>query len=384
MTSGLYLHVPYCSVRCSYCDFYLVASGRPDTRRFASALGAEIAASGASLPDRVVDTIHFGGGTPSILPPADLESILTAVRRSFRVSDGAEFALEANPEDLDPQGLDRLAAIGFNRIAIGVQSLDERRLRAMRRTHSAEQALTAIAAARRSRIASVAVDLMLGLPGQNHDEAMQGLERIVHAGVDHVSIYLLEVHPRTRLGRAIDLGRVAAMGEDEAAGLYESAARLLGARGFQQYEISNFARPGHRSRHNLKYWTDQDYLGFGPSAHSYLDGRRWSNAADLRAYLDGGGLRCARRQEPAGRAERGAEALCAGLRLSDGVDLNRLRTRYGSALPAPNDPRFVELGGAGLVRIDGDRLTLTPRGRLLSNEVLARIIPGPRQDGPFS
>ena len=139
VNSGLYLHVPYCSVRCSYCDFYLVASGRPDTRRFVSALGAEIAASGAGLPDRVVDTIHFGGGTPSILPPADLESILTAIRRSFRVSDGAELALEANPEDIDPQRLDRLAAIGFNRIAIGVQSLDDRRLRRRRRRQLAGQ-----------------------------------------------------------------------------------------------------------------------------------------------------------------------------------------------------------------------------------------------------
>ena len=166
--------------------------------------------------------------------------------------------------------------------------------------------------------------------------------------------------------------------------MFRWTARRLGRAGYRRYEISNFARPGHRSRHNLKYWTDQNYLGFGPSAHSYLDGRRWSNAADLRAYLDGGGLRCERREEPGGRAERGAEALCAGLRLSDGVDLNRLRARYGSAIPAPNDPRFVELCGAGLVRIAGDRLTLTPRGRLLSNEVLARIIPAPRQDGPFS
>jgi oxygen-independent coproporphyrinogen-3 oxidase len=384
VTTGLYIHVPYCSVRCSYCDFYLVTSRRPDTERFTLALCAEIAASGANRPDTVVDTVHFGGGTPSILPPADLEAMLATIRRSFRVSDEVEFALEANPEDLDPRRLDRLAALGINRIAIGVQSLDDRQLRAMRRAHTAGQALTAIAAARRSGIASVAVDLMLGLPGQGHDEAMHGLQRIVDAGVDHVSIYLLEVHPRTRLGRAIDLGRAVPMDEDEAARLYEAAAVCLAAGGYEQYEISNFARTGHRSRHNLKYWTDRDYLGFGPSAHSYRDGRRWSNVADLRAYLSCGGARCERREEPASRAERGAEALCAGLRLADGVGLNSLRSRYGSAIPGADDPRIVELCRDGLLRIAGSRLALTPRGRLLSNAVLARIIPSPRKDAPLS
>ncbi|HET6277418.1 MAG TPA: radical SAM family heme chaperone HemW [Candidatus Polarisedimenticolia bacterium] len=375
MIAGLYVHVPYCSVRCSYCDFYLVTSGLSDAGRYCRALCAEIGAAGS--PDTVVDTIHFGGGTPSILPPADLDGVLAAIRRAFRVAEGAEITLEANPEDLDRSVLERLAGAGFNRIAIGVQSLDDRQLRIMRRAHTAERALAAIAAARSSPIAGVAVDLMLGLPEQDCDEALRGVQRIVDAGVDHVSIYLLEVHARTRLGRAIDLGRTTPMGEDESARLYEAAAESLVAAGFEQYEISNFARPGHRSRHNLKYWTDQDYFGFGPSAHSYVGGRRWWNAADLRAYLRLGGARCERHEEPAGRTARGAEALCAGLRLCAGVALQSLRARYGSAIPAVDDARLVELRDAGLVSIAGDRLCLTPRGRLLSNEVLARLIPSP-------
>jgi oxygen-independent coproporphyrinogen-3 oxidase len=382
VNAGLYLHVPYCSVRCSYCDFYLVTSGLSDAGRYCGALCAEIGAAGRA--ETVVDTIHFGGGTPSILPPADLEGVLDAIRRAFRVAEGAEIALEANPEDLDRRVLDRLAGAGFNRIAIGVQSLDDRQLRLMRRAHTAERALAAIAAARSSPIAGVAVDLMLGLPDQDHDEALRGVKRIVQAGVDHVSIYLLEVHARTRLGRALDLGRAAPMGEDDSARLYAAAAECLVAAGLEQYEISNFARPGHRSRHNLKYWTDQDYFGFGPSAHSYIDGRRWSNAADLRAYLRLGGARCERREEPASRAARGAEALCAGLRLCEGVVLQRLRSRYGSAIPTADDPRLVELRDAGLVRIAGDRLRLTPRGRLLSNEVLACLIPSSGGRSPLS
>jgi oxygen-independent coproporphyrinogen-3 oxidase len=150
----------------------------------------------------------------------------------------------------------------------------------------------------------------------------------------------------------------------------------------EQYEISNFARPGHRSRHNLKYWTDQPYLGFGPSAHSYIDGRRWSNAADLRAYLDCGGVRCERREEPDSPADRGAEAFCAGLRLTEGVVLRDLRERYGRVIPAGDDPRIIVLCRDGLLCLGGGRLALTPRGRLLSNEVLARLIPG-RDSAPL-
>lgn len=380
MTAGLYIHVPYCAVRCSYCDFYLVTSGFSDTGRFTRALCAEIAAGGRA--DAVVDTVHFGGGTPSILPPADLKAILDRIRASFRMSDEPEIALEANPEDLDPRVLEQMAAVGFNRIAIGIQSLDDRQLHAMRRAHTAERALTALDAARQSRIASVAVDLMLGLPDQDHDEALRGLDRVVRAGVDHISIYLLEVHPGTRLGRSIGLGRATPMEEDDSARLYEAAVARLAVAGFEQYEISNFARPGHRSRHNLKYWTDQPYLGFGPSAHSYIDGQRWSNAADLRAYLSCDGSRCDRRLEPDSIADRGTEALCAGLRLAEGVALPALRRRYGAVIPAPDDRRVVELCRIGLLRLQQDRLLLTPRGRLLSNEILARLIPaaggGPR------
>ena len=211
--------------------------------------------------------------------------MLASLKSSFRVSATAELALEANPEDLDAVRLDGYAAVGVNRLSIGVQSLDDDLLKLMRRPHDARRALASVDAARLSAVRSLGVDLILGLPGQQRTRVIDDIRRIVDRGVDHVSLYLLEVHERTRLGREVALGRRTPMGDDEAAHLYEDAADELLNQGFEHYEISNFARPGHRSRHNLKYWTDEEYLGFGPSAHSYVGERRWANAADLRDYL---------------------------------------------------------------------------------------------------
>ena len=377
---GLYVHTPYCTVRCSYCDFYLVPVRGHDPGRFAAAAAAEIETVAAveSLTARsgaVADTLHFGGGTPSILPAPMLEAIVGAARAGFRIGPGAEIALEANPEDVRPESIAAWQAAGFNRLSLGVQALDDLLLTRLRRPHSAAQALGSVRAAKRAGVPSVAADLILGLPGQDRDAAIDGIRRIVDAGADHVSIYLLEIHPRTRLGRAVALGRVGLPSQDEGADLYERAAAGLAACGLDHYEISNFARPGHRSRHNMKYWTDGDYLGFGPAAHSYRGGRRWSNAPDLRDYLQGGGRRGRRIEEPDRPDLRGLEALFAGLRLVEGIDLESLRRRHGRWIPADDDPRIASLVDQGLLGRAGPRLRLTDRGRLLSNEVFERLIP---------
>lgn len=371
---GLYLHLPYCTVRCSYCDFFLVPGRGQRLEDYTSALAAEMGASPEPLRRRSADTLHLGGGTPSLLPPALLETLLAAARRAFPLVSGAEVALEANPEDLDHGHLQALADQGVNRLTIGVQSLDERLLVMMRRPHTGRRAIAAIEAARRAPFRSLGVDLILGLPGQEAGATLEQIGQIAALGVDHVSLYLLEIHPRTRLGREIELGKQRSMDDDQAARLYEEAADLLGERGFEHYEISNFARPGHRSRHNVKYWTDQDYVGFGPSAHSYVDGRRFMNRADLGAYLAGGGLETERIEDPQPRAGRGAEALCAGLRMLEGVDLEALRQRYGAAIPSAGDPRLAEFRNLGLAEVAGDRLRLTRRGRLISNELFVRLL----------
>ena len=371
---GVYIHVPYCTVRCSYCDFYLVAGGAPGADAFVAALVNEIASVGPEIRGRAFDTLHLGGGTPSLLPPPLLRSILEAVRDALAPAGGVETALEANPEDVTPGRLADWTGLGFDRIAIGVQSLEDRMLRRLGRPHDAAGALAALAAARSSGFRSVAADLILGLPGEEPERTLADLTRVIETGVDHLSLYLLEAHPRTRLGRALELGRVPPFPDDRAAALWEAAADRAEAAGFEHYEISNFARPGHRSRHNQKYWTDADYAGFGPSAHSYVGGRRFANAPDLRRYLDTRGLGVERIEEPDEPPRRGAEALFAGLRLAEGVDLEALRGRHGAGIPAAGDPAVRLLVDAGLLQGAGRRLQLTRRGRLVSNEVFERLL----------
>jgi putative oxygen-independent coproporphyrinogen III oxidase len=373
---GLYLHVPFCAVRCAYCDFYLVTGRAAEVAPFVAALGAEIEATPQRWKGLGVDTIHFGGGTPSRLSAPQLASILGALRASFEVAVDAEVGLEANPEDLEPQWIEAAVEAGFTRLSIGVQCLDDALLRRLRRPHDAARALRAVDAARRSGLRNVGVDLLLGLP-RSSAETLADVARCADRGVDHVSLYLLELHPRTRLGREAGLGRWSLPDGDRVADLYEAADDLLVARGFEHYEISNYALPGCRSRHNLKYWTDGDYLGFGPAAHSYMETRRWSNAADLAGYLAAGGSRIRHLEDPQPPSMRGFEALITGLRLAEGIDLERLRGRYGDALPSAGAPVIAELRAAGWVRLEGARLTLTRAGRLVSNEIFERLMPAP-------
>jgi oxygen-independent coproporphyrinogen III oxidase len=372
---GLYVHVPYCAVRCSYCDFYLIPGRGPDLPSFVDALGREIAQAAAEFGASRADTVHFGGGTPSLLPPALLSAVLASLTSTFRLAATAEIALEANPEDLDPVRLDGYAAAGVNRLSIGVQSLDDDLLKVMHRPHDARRALAAVEAARRSAVRSLGIDLILGLPRQERSRVIDDIGCLVDLGVDHVSLYLLEIHEGTRLGHDVALGQSTPMGDDEAARLYEDSADALLGHGFEHYEISNFARPGHRSRHNLKYWTDQEYLGFGPSAHSYVGERRWANAPHLRDYLARRGERCARVEDGRSRSRRAFEALFAGLRLAEGVDLQALRARYGDAFDAPGEACLGALEQSGLVERSPGRLRLTRRGRLVSNEIFERLMP---------
>ena len=372
---GLYVHVPYCSVRCSYCDFYLVPGRGRRFDEYVAALCGEVEGARPPLRGLPADTVHFGGGTPSLLAPPLLGRILQALGSAYSLREGSEVALETNPEDVDRVRLEAWSDLGVNRLTIGVQSLDDRLLTLMRRPHTARRALEALEEARRLPIMSLGADLILGLPDQDPRDALRGIARVVDSGVDHVSLYLLELHERTRLGREVALGRRQVMDPDLAATVYEDASDLLAERGFEHYEISNFARPGHRSRHNLKYWTDGEYLGFGPSAHSYALGRRWSNPEDLDLYIARRGNGLAPIEDTQPRTGRAAEALFAGLRLLDGVDLEALKARYREGIPSAESPPIVSLRAAGLVDLAGQRLRLTRRGRLLSNEVFERLLP---------
>jgi len=385
---GLYLHIPFCQAICGYCNFNRGLFDGPLKIRYVDALSAEIAASdhhGAA------DTIFFGGGTPSLLDPPEVARLIAACRDAFDVAPGAEITLETNPETATPERLDACLEAGVNRISFGVQSFDDDELARLGRIHSAARAKEAIGDARASGFTNLSFDLMFWLPGQSLASWQRTVEEAVALAPDHLSLYLLELYPNAPLketmaraaaasapasvrGTAGDLWRQAA--DDVAADMYLSALERLETAGLRQYEISNVARPGFASRHNVKYWQSGDWLGFGCGAHSTCDGVRWKNVASTSDYVD----RVARRatvrvdEERLSPQSRLEEALFTGLRLTEGIDEGNFRerfgvdpwTRYGGDLQAP-----VE---AGLVWRRSGRFGLTRPGMLVANDVLSVFV----------
>lgn len=375
---GLYVHVPFCEVKCSYCHF-AIDPGRPDAareERYLRALVAEIAArdDGGSR----ADTLYFGGGTPSLMAGERLARLVTELARRFRLPPGAELTVEANPGDLDAAGYAALVACGANRLSLGVQSLDDGVLREMGRRHGAAEALRALERARGAGFASVSADLILGWPGESRARFEPTLRELVAAAPDHVSLYVLEVSGRTLLAHRQRRGLLQLPDDDLVADLYRLTCEALGAAGFERYEISNFARPGHRSRHNARYWDDAPFLGFGMGAHSYRDGVRSFNHDRFGSYCRaveerGGGAAVAgaRRLTP---EERCAEAAFTGLRRREGIDLAAFRARYGIDPLERWGAGLADAFLAGLVERDGDHLRLTDAGGLLSNEVFQAFV----------
>jgi len=375
--AGVYVHFPFCAIRCSYCDFATVAGRDERIEAYLRALEIEIASFQHEAPAEV-DSVFLGGGTPSRLRPDSVARLLAALGRRFRLDPDTEVTIEANPESLSPQRLDGYRRAGITRISIGVQSLDDRVLRSVGRAHDAALAERAIVLARGVGFASVSADLIAGLPGEDLADWPRTLARIVELGVDHLSVYLLETDKDTPLGRAVRGGRVRAADEDALAACYRRGVETLRQAGFEHYEISNFARRGHRSRHNVKYWRDVPYAGFGLGAHAYLGGERRANRRDLDGYLadlEAGRDPLAER-EPRDPRRRLEEALMLGLRLIEGVDLAALADRYGI------DPARCFAGAwehaeqGGVLERRGSRIRLTDRGRLCSNELFAELVGG--------
>jgi oxygen-independent coproporphyrinogen-3 oxidase len=368
---GLYVHVPFCRSRCAYCDFYLVVDGKPGTREvFVEALRREVEceAPAHAASGKNVDSVYFGGGTPSLLQPAEIASVLNAVRSSFSLSGRAEITLEANPEDLDGNYLGGIREAGVTRLSLGWQSADAAVLKRMGRHHDAAGAGAAFRAARNCGFESINLDLICGYPGEGRDSWRRSLEAALSLRPDHLSLYLLERHEGTWLDRQLGRGALEVVPDEETAERYEEAAGEIESRGLAQYEISNFARPGHESRHNLKYWSDQLYLGFGPGAHSYIFPRRRANAPHLRRYCDAllAGQAPPRTEETLSEARHAAERMLLGLRKTAGHDLSPSDERFLATLDEAVE-RHVQ---SGLLEKANGRLALTPRGRLLANEVL--------------
>lgn len=360
---GLYLHVPFCRTRCRYCDFYRVGENRGRMDRFVAALEREIDGWSA-LHGRRVETVFFGGGTPSLLEPEEIGTILERLGRRFAVAPGAEVTAEANPSDLDEPRLGRLRAAGVNRLSIGVQSFVDRELRLLGRRHDAARAAAVLHAARAAGFERVSLDLMVGIPGQTDGSFAASLARAVELGPDHLSLYLLEVHE----GSEIDFLRRERPGlfpgdEPQRRRYLAMRDRLLAA-GFRHYEISNFARPGGECRHNLRYWRCEPWLGLGPAAHSFVDGRRFAHPRDLEAWIADP---MAVEELPADPA---AERVFLGLRLEEGIALETLAAAGVAGAEARR--RIDRL--AGFVEEREGRLRLRPEGYLLSNPVLAELL----------
>jgi oxygen-independent coproporphyrinogen-3 oxidase len=373
---GLYVHLPYCASRCGYCAFVVTTDASSRERYLgaldfeAALLGPEVAADGGSF-----DSLYLGGGTPSYVPPEETAVLLDALRRRFPLAPGSEVTLEANPEDVTPETVAAWRDAGVNRISVGIQSLEDRELSAVGRRHDAAGARAALDRLTGAGL-SVSGDLILGLPEQTRASFRASLAGLVDAGVEHVSVYLLE----TEKSKSIEEDRRSRperyLSDDAQAELWLETGETLAARGFAHYEISNWARPGRQARHNLKYWTRTPTLGLGVSAHELWQGRRRANVSSLERYLSelSEGRRPTAFDIPVSAAERAREEIFLGLRLAGGVETGLIE----AFVSAGGDVRLWEdyegwVAEAVLER-RGNRVAFTERGFLVSNEVLSRFV----------
>lgn len=373
--AGLYIHIPFCSSRCSYCDF---ATGlyQPElVERYVRALVQEI---GSSLQaGQRVDTIYFGGGTPSLLAPAQLDRILSALFERFDVGDAAEITLEINPGSATPEKLNEFRRLGINRASFGAQTFDDAELAKLGRSHNAADALRTFADLRDAGFTNVSFDLIAGLPGQTLERWQRNVEQALALEPEHLSFYLLEVHSGTPLAEHIARGLQPVPDEDLAGVMYRWMLEQASETGYEHYEISNLCWPNFESQHNLKYWTGEPYYGFGCSSHSY-DGcaRRWSNQRDVQKYVEmiERGESPIVEEQQLTQDEVRAEALFLGMRLMRGIDARWYRESFGVDLRDEHGEDLDRFFKAGLLEFDGDLIRLTRTGALLSNEVFAAFV----------
>ena len=388
--AGIYVHIPFCRARCSYCDFATGAYEATLAERYVAALVHEIEAfrlpagqyeTGAAEAEAQVrpsvDTIYFGGGTPSLLTSPQLERLLAALSSRFAVAADAEITLEMNPGTVTRATLAEFRRLGINRASFGAQTFDERELQRLGRTHTAEETRRTLADLRAEGFDNLSFDLIAGLPEQTLETWSRNLDEALALSPEHLSLYLLEVHEATPLAEQLRRGRWREPDPDTAAEMYRLMLERTAGAGYDWYEISNFCRPGRESRHNLKYWTGVAVYGFGCAAHSF-DGerRRWSNERDAARYCERieRGASAAVEVHELDEQAASAEALFLGLRLSRGVDLRAHRARFDADVRALYRDDLSRFSEAGLIALEGDVLRLTPDGALLSNEVFAAFV----------
>ncbi|MFB3903100.1 MAG: radical SAM family heme chaperone HemW [Acidobacteriota bacterium] len=371
---GIYVHIPFCVRKCPYCDFVSAAGGSAERASYLNALEKEIRSSqwkGCSAR-----TIYFGGGTPSELGPPDLRRIMEALREAFKVSPEPECSIECNPGTLSRRKLAAMRSLGFNRLSLGVQSFSDRFLRALGRIHTSGEALEAWRLIRSESFGNVNLDLIFGIPGQTLENWREDLRQALELRPEHLSLYDLTIEPETEFGRLKRQGRLPEVDEELAASMYETAADLTAAAGYGHYEISNFALPGRECRHNLVYWRNQEYLGFGVSAASYAAGVRSVNVKATAEYVRAvhqGKATTGYKERLEPRAALGEEIMLR-LRLAEGLAASDLAAKYNldpEILYAETMKHFIS---EGLLTRQNGSIRLTARGRLLANEVCRRFL----------
>lgn len=388
MTLQLYLHFPFCKSKCLYCDFCSAPGSRAEMERYTAALCREIVQAGREYPGAEVSTVYLGGGTPSILPPDLMASVLESLRIAFSFQPNVEFSSEANPGTLTPEWLECVRRHGVNRLSMGVQAVQDELLRSLGRVHTFRQAEEAFQLAREAGFSRLSADLMFALPGQSLSDFRESIHRAAALGAEHISAYSLIVEEGTPLASRAASGAVRIPDEDEAADFYQLGLQELSCLGYQQYEISNFARPGAECLHNIGYWQGAYYLGLGVSAHSLLPARdeeketgafyirasNFSNTADYCRAMEEKDTAAESRQ-PISRKEAMFEAMILGLRMNSGISGTDFQRRFGTSIRSVYEAPLEQAvqNGLGLWTADGG-YRLTAKGLLLENAVAVELM----------
>lgn len=376
---GIYLHVPFCMNKCAYCDFYsYVPKSEQVYERYANALISHMEHYKSAAASCAPDSVYIGGGTPTALPREQLLKIVRAVKKNFTLSKNVEFTVEANPATVDLPTLRALRRAGVNRISFGLQSADQRELKALSRIHSRADFEESYYMARKAKIENISIDLMFGIPHQTTESLLRSIDYVTRLDPEHISLYNLKIEPNTQFGK-IGAKNLALPDEDEEFKMYLHACEFLESRGYKQYEISNFAKPGKMSRHNLKYWNCEEYLGLGPSAHSYFNGTRFSFIPSINQYMKGienmGSeiIISDGSEQIVGRAMMG-EYIMLRLRLSEGIVLPEFQRKFGYDFEEMYGDKLRPYVKNGYMIRGRDSYALTPRGMFVSNYILSDIL----------
>ena len=373
---GIYVHIPFCIKKCNYCDFYSYTQ-RESIGKYVDALVVHIRSEAPLYKDYEIDTIFFGGGTPSLLEPSDFEKVASALKSSFKFTSDLEFTLEANPGTLTEEKLISYKKNGVNRLSIGLQTTFDDKLKALGRIHTYKEFLESYNIARECGLDNISVDIMYSLPNQTVSELTQTLEAVCKLLPDHISSYCLKIEEKTPFGKIKD--KLPLPSEDTEYEMYISMCELLENHGYMQYEISNFAKDGYQSRHNLKYWQSEEYLGFGPSAHSFINGKRYYYSPNLSQYISEiEKTQAVEKIYEENEAEIGGiseidEYVMLKLRLSSGISEDEFYARFGENL-LDKYPKITSFTDSGYMKREGSTYSFTPKGFFVSNYILTEIL----------